>query len=106
MDTGVKPGVFGEVAQRVDEVRVVGGAEETDQLRLQGVGGLLGMGQQLAAGVGQAHRVGSTIAAVGTSLDQAPGLEIIDEADHDVAVDAQGIGELLLSAPLTLAQVG
>jgi hypothetical protein len=30
------------------------------------------------------------------ALDQAARLEIVDEADHDIAVDAERVGELLL----------
>jgi hypothetical protein len=39
------------------------------------------------------------------TFDQTALLEIVEQTDHDLAVDAQGVGELLLGAPFTALEV-
>jgi hypothetical protein len=40
--------------------------------------------------------VGAAVGRMPAAFDQSPFLQVVDEADHDLAVDAEGVGELLL----------
>ncbi len=51
-------------------------------------------------------RVGAPVGGVASPLHQSPVFEVVDEPDHDVAVDAHRVGELLLGLPVASCQVG
>jgi hypothetical protein len=47
------------------------------------------------------YGVGAAVTGVATSLDKATVFKIVDQANHGVAVDGHGVGELLLGLPVT-----
>jgi hypothetical protein len=49
--------------------------------------------------------MGATIARVLPTLDEATVLEVVDEADHPVAVNPEGVGEPLLRLAVALREV-
>jgi len=69
------------------------------------VGGALGVREEVVSGGREVQGVGASIGGVATALDQSAVLEVVDEADHRVAVDAQGIGEPLLGLSLIFREV-
>lgn len=70
------------------------------------VGGALGTGEQFPCPWGEEQGVGASVVGVAAALDEAAVLEVVDEPDHLVAVDAHRVGELLLGSPVGRGQVG
>jgi carbon monoxide dehydrogenase subunit G len=52
------------------------------------------LGQQPAGRRGEMQCVGASIGAMSASLHEATVFELVDEANHGVAVDGHGVGEL------------
>ena len=61
-------------------------------------------GQQLAGLVGQGHRERAPVVGVRHALDQALLLQLVDDADHHVAVDAELGRQLTLRLAVVLDQ--
>jgi hypothetical protein len=97
---GGQPGVLGDATEQGDELLALGLAEGGEQLRFMLVGRLLRLGEQVARGGGEVDGVRAPVAAMAAALDQSACLEVVDESDHLVAVDAHGVGELLLGLPV------
>jgi hypothetical protein len=97
--------VIGEALQKRDEVRAVGLVDAGEQLSLLLVGGALGARKQLVGGGGEVNGVSTPVGGVAAAFDESAVLEVVDEADHRVAVDAQDVGELLLGLSLVSRQV-
>lgn len=49
--------------------------------------------------------MGSAVAWMPSAFHQAALFEVVKQADHDLAVDAQRVGELLLGTPLATLHV-
>lgn len=49
--------------------------------------------------------MGAAVGGVAAALDESAVFQIVNQAHHHVAVDAQGVGELLLTASLPLVKV-
>ena len=96
----------GDALQQRGEPGLVGVVESGEQLGVVFVGGVLGLAEQVSGRRGEVQRVGAPVSGVASPLHQAAVFEVVDEPDHDVAVDAQGVGELLLGLPLGCGEVG
>jgi hypothetical protein len=100
VDTGCKSEVVGETLQESQEVGALVLVDSGEQVYLLLAGGTLGAGKQVVGGGGEVEGVGASVGGVATAFDESSVFEVIDETDHRVAVDAQGIGELLLGLSL------
>lgn len=69
------------------------------------VGDGLGLGEQVASRSRQVHGVGPPVAGVAAARDEPAFFQVVHQSDHGVAVDGQGIGELLLGLPIGRGQV-
>jgi len=96
MDTGPKAHPLGDALQQPEELAPVGFIEHSHQFVVVLVGGALRLGEQFTGGVGEPHGVCAPIARVAAAQHEPTLLEVIDEADHRIAVDVHGISELLL----------
>jgi hypothetical protein len=92
--------MLGDAPEQGDELMAFGSAEGGEQLRFVLVGRLLRLGEQVARGGGEVDSVHAPVATVAAALYQSACLEVVDEPDHLVAVDAHGVGELLLGLPV------
>ena len=105
MDAGEQPGVAGDALQQREEPGPVGVVESAEQLSVMFVGGVLGLAEQVAGRWGEVQRVGAPVSGVASPLHQSPVFEVVDEPDHDVAVDTHRVGELLLGLPVAGGEV-
>lgn len=96
VDTGVKSGMAGDPLQQCRDGGLVGGVEAGEKFGVVRVCGAIGLVEQFPGLGREVQRVGAPVLGVSSSLDQSAGFEVVDQPDHDVAVDAQGVGELLL----------
>lgn len=83
----------------------VGLIEPSQQLGLLLVGGPLGQGKQLAGRSGEMHGVGTPVTGMATALDKSAIFEIVNQANHGVAVNSHRVGEPLLGLPIGRGQV-
>ena len=98
-------GVRGEPLQDDDEPGAFTGVEWGEDLVLVLVGDLAGPGEQFARRCGQVDGVGAAVAGMPATFDQIALFEVVEQADHDLAVDAQRVGELLLGVPFAAFEV-
>jgi hypothetical protein len=105
VDAGGESSVVGEALQEGDEVVAVGLVDPGEQLCFLLVGGALGAGKQVVSGGGEVQGVGAPVGGVAAAFDESAVFQIIDQTHHHVAVDAHGVGELLLRLSLVLRQV-
>ncbi len=106
VDAGGQPGVLGEAVKEFDELALLVGVECGQEIGVVLVGGALGAGEQFPCLGREEQGVGAAVAGVAATLDEAAGLEVVDEPDHLVAVDAHRVGELLLGSPVGVGEVG
>ena len=64
------------------------------------VGRASGSAEQVACARREEQRVGAAVVGMAATLDQSASFELVDEADHLIAVDAHRVGKLLLGAAL------
>lgn len=88
--------MVGEALQKRDERGPIVGVDPGKQFDVLLVGDTFGLGHQLVGGRGEMDGVGAPIGGVAAALDESATFEFIDQPDHHVAVDAQGVGKLLL----------
>lgn len=105
VDTRRVPGVVGESLQDGGELGTLARVEHGEDLFLVLVGDPAGAGEQLARGLGQVNGVGAAVSGMPPAFDQTALLEVVEQADHDLAVDAQRVGELLLGDPFATLEV-
>lgn len=96
----------GNAVQQCGEVVAFGLVEWFQRRRFQLVGHSFGRGQDAARPIGEVEGVRASVDRVAGALDQAADLEVIDEADHRVAMDVEQVGQLLLAAAVRVAKVG
>jgi len=106
MDAWGQASVLGDALEQVDELAVLVGVEWRQQVGVVFVGGALGPDEQLPCLAREEQRVSAAVVGMAATLDESAGLEVVDERDHLVAVDAHRIGELLLGSPVDTGQVG
>lgn len=106
VDADRESGVCGDALQQRDQPGLVGFVECGEQFGVVFVGGVFGLGEQIAGRFGEVKRVGAPVAGVASSLHQSPVFEVVEEPDHDVTVDSHRVGELLLGLPVASCQVG
>ncbi len=106
MDAWRQAGVLGEELEQFDELAAIVGVEGGHEVGVVFVGGTLGLGEQLACPVREEQRVGAAVVGMTATLDKSESLEVVDQRDHLVAVDAHRVGELLLRSPVGIGQVG
>ena len=100
------PGVPCDALQHADEPGPVGLIERGKQFGIVLVGRPLGSRQESAGLPGEVNGVGTPVTWVTPTLHQTSILEIVDQPHHEVAVDAECIGEVLLGLPVRRRQVG
>ena len=100
VDAWRQPGVLGDARKQRDELMALGFAEGSEQFGFVFAGCVLRLGEQVAGGGGEVDGVRAPVAAVAAALGQPARLEVVDEPDHLVAVDAHRVGELLLGLPV------
>jgi hypothetical protein len=105
MHAGSKPSVVRETLEQRDELAPVGLVESGKQLGVVLVGDGLGLGEQVASRSRQVHGMGPPVAGVAAARDESAFFQIVNQPDHGVAMDGQGIGELLLGLPISGGQV-
>lgn len=105
MYAGSKPSVVRETLEQRDQLTLVGLVESGKQLGVVLVGDGLGLDEQVASRCREVHGVGPPVAGVAAALDESAFFQIVNQPDHGVAVDGQGIGELLLGLPIGCGQV-
>lgn len=105
MNSRRAPGIAGDSLQGGDERNALAGVKRGEDLILVLVGDLACAREQLSRGVGQVNGVGPSVAWMPSPFHQTPLFEVVKQADHDFAVDAQRVGELLLGTPLATLHV-
>lgn len=105
MDIRPLAGVLGQPLEQGDQGRAVGGIHRREESSLLLIGDLVCAGEQLVSGGGEEDGMGATIARVLPTFDEAALLEVVDEADHPVAVDPEGVGEPLLRLAVAVREV-
>ncbi len=80
--------------------------EGGEQLGLGGSQAVVEGGQQVGAAGGGDDLSGPPVGGIRTPLDQAGGLEIVEEVGHDRAVDAEVMGEGQLAAHPAVGRSG
>jgi hypothetical protein len=98
-------GVLGQSLEQGEKGRAVGGVHRREESSLLLIGDLVRAGEQLVCGRREEDGMGATIARVLPTLDEAAVLEVVDEADHPVAVDPEGVGEPLLRLAVAMREV-
>ncbi len=91
-----------EALQLIDE-RGVGAFEHR---RIVVVGDFFSVFEQVTALVGEVDGVRPTVLGVAFAAGETALLEVVDQADHHVAVDVQPLGESLLGEALVGGEVG
>ncbi|GAA0368586.1 hypothetical protein GCM10009541_08800 [Micromonospora gifhornensis] len=105
MDACRVSGALGEPLQGGDEMSAFVGVERSEDLVLVLVGDPAGAGEQGACCVGQVDGVGAAVGGVSPTFDQPAMLKVVEKSDHDLAVDAEHVGELLLGASFAALKV-
>lgn len=100
MQLGHESGALAHTSQDVEDQSVVGRVDIGEQRRLELRRHLFGTRQELESRLREMDRVGSPVRGVTPTFDEAAFLEVVDQADHDVAVHADVLGELLLGLAL------
>jgi hypothetical protein len=95
-----------ETLEQRDELALVELVESGEQFGVVLVGDGLGSGEQLEGRGREVHGVGSPVVGVAAATDDESALlQVVDQPDHGVAVDGQGVGELLLGLSVGRGQV-
>lgn len=97
--------MVGELLQETDEPGAVGLAHSREEFLFLLVGDTLGAWERFGGGRGEVDGVCASVGGVPVAFDQSTIFEFVDEADHHVAVDAHGVGELLLGLSLAAREV-
>jgi hypothetical protein len=90
--------------QHVDELAMLAGFQDIEDFAFELIDCGVGF---VESGVGlrrQVQLVGTPIARVSFTSNQTAALEVVDQADHVVAVDSHRIGELLLAEQFSVAE--
>jgi hypothetical protein len=100
-----KTSVVCETLEQRDELALVELVESGEQLGVVLVGDGLGLSEQLAGRGREVHGMGTPVVGVAAASDESALLQVVNQPDHGVAVDGQGVGELLLGLPISRGQV-
>jgi hypothetical protein len=95
--TSFEPETSGEALKLTKERHVLGWCEELRDVGLQVRCGLVCRFEDPSTVGGQAYSMGSTVIRVRFAFGVSETFEVINEPDHDVSVDAERVGQLLLS---------
>ncbi len=104
MDAGAKAVALGGSTQQIEEERAILGRQGRQEFGVQLGHSPLGFGQQGVRGGQEMQGVGAPVSGVAATLHEVAFLEVVHQADHDIAVDLQRLAELLLRAAVVGAQ--
>lgn len=96
----------GRATEELDQPSALGIVERGKDFLLERLGLRRRRGQQRVSRLGQVDRVSASICRMHAPLYQTLLFELIDEADHRIAVHSQQVGEFLLTAPVAPRQMG
>jgi hypothetical protein len=105
MHVGAAPAATRQPLQQREQGCPIVVTESGEQFRLLLIGELVCPRQKLPRGRREPDRMGPPVIGVAASLDKPALLELIDQADHHVAVNTEGIRQLLLGLPVFVGQV-
>jgi hypothetical protein len=94
----------GEELELTDKLCALGCRKELRDIGLQCRGSRVCRFEHPSTVRGQAHSMGSTVIWMRFAFGVPKTLEIVDKPDHDVSVDAEGVGQLLLSRAVSGGQ--
>jgi hypothetical protein len=100
--TSFEPKTSREALKPIDKFGQIGCRKELRDVGLQRRCGLVCRFEDPSTACGQAHSVGSTVIGVRFALGVFKTFEVINEPDHDVSVDAERVGQLLLSGAVRI----
>jgi hypothetical protein len=95
--TSFEPKTSREALKLIDELYALSWCEELRDVGLQSRCGLVGRFEHASTVRGQAHSVGSTVVRVRFSFGVSETFKVVNDPDHDVSVDPQFVGQVLLS---------
>jgi hypothetical protein len=97
--------LFRGFRQHGDEARVFAGAQAGEDFFFEFVDGGVGPLQDGVRPVREVELVGAAVRRVTVTPCEAAFFEFVDQPDHDIAVHAHRVGELLLAQPLVTGEV-
>jgi hypothetical protein len=98
----LKVGMFADAPQQGDECPRLGRVQSPEQLGFEPGQQRFGFGVELTAGGQQVHGVGAAIGGMAAAFNETAQLHVVDQADHDVAVDVQRLAHLVLAQAILL----
>jgi EmrB/QacA subfamily drug resistance transporter len=98
----LQAGMFADALQQGEECPGLGRVQPAEQPGLEPGQQGFGFGVQLAPGGQQMHGVGAAIGWMTPAFNEATLLQVVDQADHDVAMDAQRLAHLMLAEAVLL----
>jgi hypothetical protein len=98
-------GVVGDAPQQTSEFSLFGAVQGRGEVRVVCVGGSLGFGEQNARAVGEDECVRAAVVRMTVAFDELSLFELVNELDHLVAVQAHGVGELLLGGAVCVGEL-
>lgn len=106
MDPRRQVRMSGHAVQHGDELTALDLIERREHRGLQLVRHGVGVAQDLTRTVGELDGVSAPVDRVPGAPHEALSLQLVDEADHGVAVHPEQVGQLLLTETVGIAQVG
>ena len=97
--------MVGHTPQETGEFACFVAVQGRGEIRFVFVGGALGLGEECVRAVGQGERVSTAVVWMRPALDQLTFLEVVNELDHLVAVQAHGVSQLLLGQAFGAGQM-
>ncbi len=96
--------VGGYALQQLDQRSSFGVTQDFSRHGFELIGNVVCGRDHLHSKWGQAQRIGAPVFSVGLSTGQTELLQVIDQADHDVAVDIELISQFLLRLAVQRSQ--
>ncbi len=98
MDAGAQTIARRDSAQEIQKEAAILGRQRGQEFGVQLVHPLLGFDQEGMGGGQETQGVRPAVGGVATAFHEVAFLQVVDQADHDIAVDVERLAELLLGA--------